>query len=182
MRIEISHFVSSSTFFNNQALSLKQQACAESLRKQKTRKMDRIKSKRIATILLATYISALFFFCLYKFSFEGGPDLGRYLFNIRLDRYAHFMLMFPYPFIAALYLHYSRRMEPFRRFIFPLILISGFFLAALAESAQELFTSYRDTDPLDFAANCTGICTATLIIAIFKTPLKKTVDWIQHHI
>lgn len=110
------------------------------------------------------YVALVLFCCLYKFSSTPNMDLGKFFLGIRLDRYAHFIMFFPYPFIAWLLFKYNRAIGIKRKYIFAAILISGLFFASLTEASQELLTSYRDSDPFDFIANITGISTGTLTV------------------
>lgn len=140
--------------------------------------MKRFKSYIIVTALMLIYIALVFFCCLYNFSSGPELDFGTYFLGIRLDRYIHFTMFFPYPFVAWLFLTYNKRYNIYKSFTYSAILISGLFFASLAEASQELLTQYRDTDPFDFVANLTGISVGTALVYIFNKPIKKISDWV----
>ncbi|MBR5855872.1 MAG: hypothetical protein IKY70_01205 [Bacteroidales bacterium] len=137
--------------------------------------MKKPESHIIVTALMIIYIAMVLFCCLYNFSSTPNIDIGKYFLGIRADRYIHFTMFLPYPFVMWLFLTYSKYFNSRNnsnssiirtKYIFPAILISGLFFATLAEASQELLTQYRDTDPFDFVANITGISVGTLIIYI----------------
>ncbi len=128
----------------------------------------------IVTALMLLYIALVFFLCLYDFDSKTiMVDLNQYLFSVRLDRYIHFLMFFPYPFIAWLFLNYNKHNIVYRQYTFSFIIISGLLLASLAEASQEMFTIYRDTDPFDFASNLSGILVATMVLYILRKPLLR---------
>ena len=131
-----------------------------------------------AIALIIIYISLVFFCCLHHFSGADNLDLGTFFLGIRLDRYIHFVMFFPYPFTAWLFLNYNKKFASWSRYTPSIILLSGFVLATVAEASQELFTSYRDTDPFDLVANYTGISAATLLVYILQKPIKNISNWI----
>ena len=139
--------------------------------------MKKIKSYIVVTALMLIYIALVFFCCLHNFSSGPELDLGKYFLGIRLDRYIHFTMFFPYPFVAWLFLNYNNKFNIYRHYTYAIILISGLFFATLAETSQEMLTLYRDTDPFDFVANLTGISVGTLLVHIFNKPIKKISDW-----
>lgn len=139
--------------------------------------MKKIKSYIVVTALMLIYIALVFFCCLYNFSSGPDLDLGKYFLGIRLDRYIHFTMFFPYPFVGWLFLNYNSRVNIYKRYTFSIILISGLFFATLAEASQEMLTLYRDTDPFDFVANLVGISVGTLLVYVFNKPIKKISDW-----
>lgn len=111
----------------------------------------------------------VFFFCLYTFN-DTGVDLSKYIFGIRADRLAHFIMFFPYPFSAWLATKRELR-ERLGKYSHVVLLISGILLAITTEALQSLNPG-RDTDPLDLVANITGLLSATAII--YKT--EKFID------
>lgn len=136
-----------------------------------------MKTKRYTVpLLLFCYIASVFFCCLYKFSGTENMDLGKYLLGIRLDRYIHFVMFFPYPFIAWIFMNYTKMRELLRPYTYSLIIISGLILASVAEASQEAFTAYRDTDPFDLTANTAGIFAATFVVYLLRKPLKRICD------
>ncbi len=132
----------------------------------------------IVTTLMLLYVALVFFCCLYNFSGDDTMDLGQYFLGIRLDRYIHFTMFFPYPFVAWLFLNYSKKSIVYKDYTYALIIITGLLLASFAEASQELFTKYRDTDPFDLGANITGILVATLILYILHKPLTALCDYL----
>ncbi len=142
-----------------------------------TKKYKMKPSPRIIAIsLIITYISLLFFCCLHHFSGSEKLDLYKHFLGIRLDRYAHFTMFFPYPFISWFLLNYDKKISGWSRYTFSIIFISGLFLATLAEVSQEFLTSYRDTDPFDLVANFVGITAGTILIFILDKPFKKILN------
>ena len=127
----------------------------------------------IVTIALILYIFLVFFCCLYKFSGTDNIDLAQYFLGIRLDRYIHFTMFFPYPFVAWLYIKSSKRGTFYSKYKYSTILLTGLILASVAEASQEMLTSYRDTDPFDLIANFMGISVATIIVYIFRNILSR---------
>ncbi len=127
------------------------------------------KSARILVkILYLIYIAMVLFFCFYKFS-SSDLDLGKYFLGIRMDRYAHFIMFFPYPFITWMTLKYSTHFPRLSRHSFILTILSGLAFAALTEICQDLFFQSRQGDTLDFAADSIAIITGT-VTAYFTGP------------
>ncbi len=125
-----------------------------------------------ARILIKTlyliYIAMVLFFCFYKFS-SSDIDLGKYFLGIRMDRYAHFIMFFPYPFITWLTLKYSTHFPRVSRHSFILTILSGLAFAALTEVCQDVFFESRQGDTMDFVADSAAIITGT-ITAYFIGP------------
>lgn len=115
--------------------------------------------------LFAIYIALVFFFCLYSFG-DTGINLTEYIFGIRVDRIAHFIMFFPYPISAWLALKASLR-KLFPGFPQTMVLLSGLGLAFVAETLQKLNPA-RESDMFDLAANFTAIASGTLVIFIFR--------------
>ncbi len=105
------------------------------------------------------------FLCFYKFS-STGIDLGEYFLGIRLDRYAHFAMFFPYPFITWLTCRYTVRHQFLSRHAIVLTLISGLVFAGLTEICQDLFFQSRQGDVYDFAADSLSIIVGTVIVSL----------------
>lgn len=127
------------------------------------------KVRLLFKVLFLIYICMVFFFCLYTFN-DTGVDLSKYIFGIRADRLAHFIMFFPYPFSAWLAAKRELR-ERLGKYSHVVLLISGILLAITTEALQSLNPG-RDTDPLDLVANITGLLSATAII--YKT--EKFID------
>ncbi len=132
----------------------------------------------IVTTLMLLYVALVFFCCLYNFSGNDTMDLNQYFLGIRLDRYVHFTMFFPYPFAAWLFLNYNSKTVVYKQYTYSFIILTGLLLASFAEASQELFTEYRDTDPFDLCANITGIFTATFILYILRKPLTALCDYL----
>jgi len=120
-------------------------------------------------VLFIIYICMVLFLCLYSFK-ESDIDLSSYIFGIRADRVAHFVMFFPYPFSAWLAVKGELR-ERFGKMSHAIVLTSGVILALAAEALQSL-TPARDTDPLDLASNIAAIISASIIIFA----LEKKID------
>ncbi|MEG0517428.1 MAG: hypothetical protein RR555_00985 [Bacteroidales bacterium] len=139
-----------------------------------------MKNSRIyitVTVLFVLYIATVFFFCLYNFS-DTNLDLAEYFLGIRMDRLFHFLMFFPYPFVCWLFFNYNKHIKIYKEYTFAAIILSGIVLAAFAEASQELFTSYRDSDPYDLGANLSGIMVGCLIAYILRKPLKKICNFL----
>lgn len=119
--------------------------------------------KILIRLLYLIYILLVLFFCFYKFS-SSSLDLGKSFWGIRLDRYAHLIMFFPYPFISWLTCRYAVNNPFLRRYALALTLVSGLAFAALTEISQDIFFNSRQGDILDFAADAAAIVTASLIV------------------
>ena len=138
------------------------------------KKIDSRKAIICSTIIFIAYMATVMFLCLARFS-GGGIDinLSDYFLGIRLDRIVHFSMFFPFPFICWLFLKYNTKLQQRKIFLYVAIILTGVAFAAIAESSQELFTTYRDSDPLDFCANITGIITGSVILFLAEKQLHK---------
>lgn len=132
-------------------------------------------AKILINILFFLYISLVLFFCFYKFS-STGIDLGKHFLGIRLDRYAHFLMFLPYPFITWLTCRYTCRSMLVRKYAVMLTLISGLIFAGITELCQDWFFSSRQGDVLDYAADSISIITGTAIVALAGHPLVRFID------
>jgi hypothetical protein len=133
--------------------------------------MEKKKTYITVTILFLTYIALVFFCCLYNFS-NTELDISKYFLGIRLDRYVHFTMFFPYPFSAWLFIHYNGFTKRLCKHQFIIIILSGLIFAAIAEGMQSMITQNRETDYFDYLANSIGILSATTIIAIFQRQIR----------
>ena len=59
--------------------------------------------------------------------------------------------------------------------------ITGLLFAAFTETAQGLFTTYREPDNMDFVADAIGILSCTFFIWVFQKPLRKLFDRLQEY-
>ncbi len=139
------------------------------------KKIDSRKAIICSTIIFIVYMTAVMFLCLARFSGSGiDINLDDYFLGIRLDRIVHFSMFFPFPFICWLFFKYSStRLQQNKKFRYAAIILAGVVFAAIAESSQELFTTYRDSDPFDFCANITGILTGCIILFLAEKQLHK---------
>lgn len=132
-------------------------------------------AKILIVSLFALYLAMVMFFCFYKFN-SPGLDLGKHFLGIRLDRYAHFTMFFPYPFIAWLTCRFAARHEFFKRNAIIITFITGLAFAALTEVFQDWFFSARQGDVLDFAADSISIATGTIIVSFLGHPIVRLAD------
>ncbi|HIZ86993.1 MAG TPA: VanZ family protein [Candidatus Coprenecus pullistercoris] len=131
--------------------------------------------KTLINVLFVLYLAMVLFFCFYKFS-STGIDLGNYFLGIRLDRYAHFIMFFPYPFISWLTFRHAVSSAFMRKHAVVLTVITGLVFAGATEILQDLFFKSRQGDVLDFLADSISIVTGTAIIALSGTPIVKFID------
>ncbi len=134
------------------------------------------KSAKILIItLFIIYLCMVMFFCFYKFG-PSALDLGKYFLGIRLDRYAHFIMFFPYPFITWLTCRFTASSDFIRRNAVILTLVSGLVFAGLTEICQDLFFNSRQGDALDFAADSLSILSGCIIVSIIGHPVVRLID------
>ena len=131
--------------------------------------------KLVIKILYIIYIAMVLFFCFYKFS-STGIDLGKYFLGIRLDRYAHFTMFFPYPFIAWLTCRYASRFRFLQRHAVIVTLITGLVFAGMTEIFQDWFFASRQGDVFDFAADSISILTGTVIVAVAGERIVRRIE------
>lgn len=115
--------------------------------------------------LFAIYIALVLFFCLFTFS-NTGINLSEYIFGIRADRIAHFIMFFPYPVSAWLALKENFR-KNFPKYPVLMLMLTGAALALTAEVLQK-FNPARESDIYDLAANVAGIVAGTLLTLLFR--------------
>ncbi|HIZ85868.1 MAG TPA: VanZ family protein [Candidatus Coprenecus stercoravium] len=115
------------------------------------------------------------FFCFYKFS-STGLDLSNFFLGIRLDRYAHFIMFFPYPFITWLTCRYSSNNRFIKRHAIVITLLSGIAFACLTEVCQDQFFKSRQGDVYDFLADSVAIVIGTVIVSLAGTPAVNYFD------
>lgn len=134
--------------------------------------------RRSATILIRTlfivYLLMVLFFCFYKFS-SPSIDLGKYFLGIRLDRYAHFIMFFPYPFISWLTCKYTFGSTVLKKYALAFTIASGLAFAAVTEICQDLFFLSRQGDVLDFAADSAAILAGAVIVHFTGNRLIKLI-------
>ena len=142
--------------------------------------MQKRKTYVIVTALFLLYIAAVLCLCLLNLS-DKTPELPKYFLGIPMDKLAHFLMFFAYPAIGWLMLTYNKRIKMRQGFIFPVLLTTGLLFAAFTETAQGLFTTYREPDNLDFVADAIGILSCTFFIWVFQKPLRKLFDRLQEY-
>ncbi len=142
--------------------------------------MEKRKTYFIVTVLFLLYIAAVLCLCLLNLS-DKTPELPEYFLGIPMDKIAHFLMYFAYPPLCWLMLTYNRRLKINPRHVFSTIFITGILFAAFTETAQGFLTTYRDPDPMDFVANITGICCATLLMWAFRKPATKVCNRVQEY-
>lgn len=131
-------------------------------------------AKILIKTLYIIYIAMVLFFCFYSFS-SSDIDLGKHFLGIRLDRYVHFIMFFPYSFITWLSCRYTVSNPFIRKYAQALTLASGLVFAGMTELFQSWFFS-RSGDILDFAADSVSIVTGCIVIAIAGHPIVRFID------
>ena len=142
--------------------------------------MEKRKTYIIVTALFLLYIAAVLCLCLLNLS-DKTPELPKHFLGIPMDKLAHFLMFFAYPATGWLMLTYNKTIKMRQVFIFPVLLITGLLFAAFTETAQGLFTTYREPDNLDFVADAIGILSSTFLIRILQKPLRKLFDGLQEY-
>lgn len=142
--------------------------------------MEKRKTYIIVTALFLLYIAAVLCLCLLNLS-DKTPELPKFFLGIPMDKLAHFLMFFAYPATGWLMLTYNKTIKMRQVFIFPVLLITGLLFAAFTETAQGLFTTYREPDNLDFVADAIGILSSTFLIRILQKPLRKLFDSLQEY-
>lgn len=122
--------------------------------------------------LFLLYVGLVMFFCFFNIS-NPTIDLQKYFLGIRGDRYAHFLMFFPYPFIAWLTINSSTLCK---RGSIIITLVSGLFFAFFTELVQCLFIPVRQGEILDFTADGIGIILGTIIISFIGKWVMKTIN------
>ncbi len=120
--------------------------------------------------LFFIYITLVVFLSLYSFK-NTSINLSDYIFGIRADRYAHFLMFFPFPFSAwfafgGIIRNYSGKWSMI------LLCLSGIAISSITEFLQKLNPD-RGFDPKDLLANYTGIIIGTLLVIIIERYAKN---------
>lgn len=142
--------------------------------------MEKRKTYIIVTALFLLYIAAVLCLCLLNLS-DKTPELPKYFLGIPMDKLAHFLMFFAYPATGWLMLTYNKTIKMRQGFIFPVLLTTGLLFAAFTETAQGLFTTYREPDNLDFIADAIGILSSTFLIRALQKPLRRLFDRLQEY-
>lgn len=124
---------------------------------------------QMAKVLLIIYIATVLFLCFWKFP-SSGVDLGQYFLGIRLDRYAHFSMFFPFSFLIwfAYIKNWKNNNPTILVLKLVLVFIVGLILAGFTELGQKYIFEGRSGEVLDFVADSLGIALGCLIIYIFN--------------
>ena len=130
--------------------------------------------------LFATYIVAVLCLTLLNLS-DKTPELPQFFLGFPMDKIAHFLMYFAYPVTGWLLLSYNKNIKIGQKHLFASIIISGLAFAAFTETAQGIFTTYRESDPLDFVANAIGIFTGSITIWLLRKPATKVCDAFQEY-
>lgn len=142
--------------------------------------MEKRKTYVAVTGLFALYIIAVLCLTLLDLS-DKTPELPKYFLGIPMDKIAHFLMYFAYPVAGWLMCTYNKHIKIRHGYLYPLLFITGLAFAAFTEYAQGAFTTYRDSDPMDFLANIIGITSGTLLMWIFRKPATKICNWMQQY-
>lgn len=126
--------------------------------------------KYLFRTLFALYILLLFFFSLY--SFKSSPvDLSQFLWGIRADRIAHFVMYFPFPF-SAWFAFSSTIKKVTGKLAYLALFTTGIIIASTTELLQS-FTPSRESDWLDLVANYTAIFMGTILVILIDKYAKN---------
>ena len=142
--------------------------------------MEKRKTYVAVTALFALYIITVLCLTLLNLS-DKTPELPKYFLGIPMDKIAHFIMYFAYPVVGWLMCTYNKHIKIRHGYVYPLLLITGLAFAAFTEYAQGAFTTYRDSDPLDFLANIIGIATGCLLMRILQKPATRICDSLQRY-
>lgn len=117
----------------------------------------------LVKVLFLLYVGMVLFFCFFNFSM---PDLElpQYFLGIRIDRYFHFIMFLPYPFIGWLTYRYSRHVGQYKEFALSLTFVTGLVFAVFTELAQKYLFDARSGEFQDFIADFFGILVGTVIV------------------
>lgn len=123
-------------------------------------------------ILMLLYLVAVGYLCFHNF--EELPDIGRKIFEFEMDKFVHFCMFFPFPFLAMLCF---RRFAPtfwegFSRTV--TIFVVGCAFAAVTEMVQTKLV-WRCGDFRDLEADmlALGISCVMILVAGTVQTLKK---------
>ena len=117
----------------------------------------------VVKVLFLIYVGMVLFFCFFNISMPD-MELPQYFLGIRIDRYFHFIMFLPYPFIGWLTYRYSRHLGKYKEFASGLTFVTGLLFAVGTELVQKYLLVARDGDILDFVADFIGILVGTIIV------------------
>ncbi len=130
----------------------------------------RNKRFNIFKVIFIIYIIGLCFCCFWNF--RGSIDLGDDWWGLPKDKVLHFMLFFPFPFIA--YMAFPKVSDTARKYLkfSILIFVAGAATGALIEIVQG-WSGYRSCDMLDLAADCCGLAAAIVCLQTYEAFFRK---------
>ena len=120
--------------------------------------------------MLCLYPVAVAFLCFAKP--EDVPQLPTSWFGLPADKVGHFIMFFPYPFLAYMVINGDNISIVRKLSILVVILCLGAGLAMGTEKIQALL-EYREASTDDFIADLAGMASGALIIVLFLTRNKK---------
>lgn len=130
----------------------------------------KISRRHIAFIVFCLYLASVAVLC-----FADPADMNTEsfsIFGIEADKVAHFLMFLPYPVLAYLTFENSDSGKARAIICLATITLTGTAVAIGTEYLQGM-TEYRSYDIKDFAADCAGLLSGSLIILTYIL-LKKT--------
>ena len=122
-------------------------------------------------ILLVAYLAAIAYLCLGKF--DNISHVPGTIFGIRTDKVVHFLMFFPFPFLAFFSFDQITR-KPWHSLLFSIVIFGiGCFIAATTEVMQALLTSYRTGDIADFRADTLSMAISSVLVLILDILIKS---------
>ena len=123
-----------------------------------------------ARILFVVYLAAVAFLCFGKFS--GTKEVPMELWGIPTDKIVHFLMFFPFPYLACLAFGGSLR-KPWQAILWTVIaFLPGCAYAAGTEWIQTKLP-YRSGDPADFHADALALLICSVIVLILFLVKKR---------
>lgn len=106
------------------------------------------------------------------------PDTSN--FDLLSDKFGHFLMFVPLPFLVFLKLRFETPPTSFSRIIFISIVLS-ILLGIITELGQIYLTATRDGDFYDFMADLAGVLTGILILKVVGTSIETRLRKIIHY-
>lgn len=123
-------------------------------------------------LLTLAYFAAVAYLCFANF--HSLPQVSRTIWGIPTDKFVHFCMFVPFPFLVFLAID-EYTTKPWHSLIMVcLIFIAGCAMAAGTEIVQSHLI-YRSGDPKDFRADCIAVGISSLIVFIIDV-LKQNPD------
>ncbi|MBQ8061516.1 MAG: VanZ family protein [Bacteroidales bacterium] len=117
----------------------------------------------IGLVLLLAYLGAVAWCCFGHF--DNLPSVQKEFFGIPTDKIVHFIMFLPFPILSFWTFDYlAGKTWKVILLVFVLFLI-GVLLAAGTEIGQS-FTSYRSSDPRDFAADLLALAVSSIAVLV----------------